>query len=54
LDVHVERTARSLGLLTRKHVDWLAAVELTENLRKFDVGDPVKFDFALFGLSMNN
>jgi uncharacterized protein (TIGR02757 family) len=54
LDVHVERTARSLGLLTRKHVDWQAAVELTENLRKFDVGDPVKFDFALFGLSMNN
>lgn len=54
LDVHVERTARSLGLLTRKQVDWAAAVELTENLRKFDAKDPVKYDFALFGLSMNN
>jgi uncharacterized protein (TIGR02757 family) len=54
LDVHVDRTARSLGLLHRKQVDWLAAIELTENLRKFDVKDPIKYDFALFGLSMNN
>lgn len=49
LDVHVERVARKLGLLTRKQTDWLAAVELTENLKAFDMTDPVKYDFALFG-----
>lgn len=51
LDVHVERTARFLGLLTRAKSDWLAAVELTENLKIFDSNDPVKYDFALFGIS---
>ncbi|PKQ68062.1 TIGR02757 family protein [Raineya orbicola] len=50
-DVHTERTARALGLITRKSTDWLAALELTENLRKFCPQDPVKYDFALFGLS---
>ncbi|GJM27812.1 MAG: TIGR02757 family protein [Cyclobacteriaceae bacterium] len=50
-DVHVERTARRLGLVKRKQTDWKMAVELTENLRKFDQEDPVKYDFALFGLS---
>ncbi len=49
LDVHVERVARHLGLLTRKQRDWQAVLELTENLRKFDPTDPVKYDFALFG-----
>jgi len=52
LDVHVDRTARHLGLITRKQTDWLAAVELTENLCLFDKNDPVKYDFALFGLSI--
>jgi len=52
LDLHVERTARFLGLITRKNTDWLAAGELTENLRKFDKDDPVKYDFALFGISI--
>ena len=51
-DVHVERTARSLGLISRKQPDWKTATELTENLRLFDVEDPVKYDFALFGLSI--
>lgn len=51
-DVHVERVARRLGLLRRKQVDWLAAVELTEALRKLDADDPVKYDFALFGLGL--
>lgn len=50
LDVHVARVARKLDLLKRKQNDWLAAVELTENLKKFDAADPVKFDFAIFGL----
>lgn len=50
IDVHVARVARRLGLLQRKQTDWLAAVELTNNLKKFDKKDPVKYDFALFGL----
>ncbi len=50
-DVHTERTARELRLITRKQTDWLAALELTENLRYFCPQDPVKYDFALFGLS---
>ena len=52
LDVHVEREARRLGLLQRKQTDWLAVLELTENLRRFDAEDPVKYDFALFGISV--
>lgn len=49
-DVHVNRVARQLGLITRKPTDWHTALELTENLRKFDPIDPVKYDFALFGM----
>lgn len=52
IDVHVERTARKLGLVSRPQPDWRMALELTENLRVFDAGDPVKYDFALFGLSV--
>ena len=52
LDVHVERVGRKLGLLQRPKTDWLAAVELTENLKKFDAQDPVKYDFALFGIGI--
>jgi len=52
LDVHVERVARRLGLLQRPQTDWKAVLELTENLRAFDAGDPVKYDFALFGMSV--
>ena len=51
-DLHVERVARKLGLITRKQVDWQAAVELTGHLRDFDPKDPVKYDFALFGLGI--
>jgi uncharacterized protein (TIGR02757 family) len=51
-DVHVDRVARKLGLIHRKQTDWLAAVELTENLKKYDAQDPVKYDFALFGLGI--
>lgn len=51
-DVHVERVARSLGLISRKGSSWQTALELTENLRKFDAQDPVKYDFALFGLGI--
>jgi len=52
LDVHVDRIARKLGLLKRKQTDWQAATELTENLRRFDSDDPVKYDFALFGMGV--
>lgn len=52
LDVHVDRIARRLGLLTRKQTDWLSVLELTENLRQFDAADPVKYDFALFGVGV--
>ncbi len=52
LDVHVDRQARRLGLLKRPKTDWQAVLELTENLRQFDPNDPVKYDFALFGLGI--
>lgn len=52
IDVHVERVARKLGLIARKKVDWLTAIELTEQLKTFDALDPVKYDFALFGLGV--
>ncbi|MCF8416016.1 MAG: TIGR02757 family protein [Crocinitomicaceae bacterium] len=50
LDVHTSKYARQLGLLTRKQDDWKALDELMVNLREFDPEDPVKYDFALFGL----
>lgn len=52
IDVHVNRVARSLGLLTRPQTDWKAALELTQALRVFDPADPVRYDFALFGLGV--
>ncbi len=52
LDVHTGNSARALGLLQRKQNDWKAVEELTENLKKFDPNDPVKYDFALFGLDL--
>jgi uncharacterized protein (TIGR02757 family) len=50
LDVHTGNVGRKLGLLQRKSNDWKAVEEITSNLRKFDADDPVKYDFALFGL----
>jgi uncharacterized protein (TIGR02757 family) len=52
LDVHVQRVATELGLLSRTQSDWQAAVELTKALKKFDENDPVKYDFALFGIGV--
>lgn len=51
-DLHVDRVARKLKLIKRKQTDWQTALELTENLRKLDPVDPVKYDFALFGLGI--
>jgi uncharacterized protein (TIGR02757 family) len=52
LDVHSGNVARKLGLLTRKQNDAKAVSELDNNLRKMDKVDPVKYDFALFGLGV--
>lgn len=51
-DLHVDRVARRLGLIKRKQTDWQTAVELTQHLRTFDAEDPVRYDFALFGLGI--
>lgn len=51
-DLHVDRVGRKLGLITRKQTDWQTATELTAKLREFDHADPVKYDFALFGLGV--
>lgn len=50
LDLHVGRVARELGLLNRRQDDWKAVEELTAKLRTFDENDPIKYDFALFGM----
>ena len=51
-DLHVDRVSRRLNLIQRKQTDWLTAVELTARLKEFDPHDPVKYDFALFGLGI--
>ena len=50
LDVHTGNVARKLGLLQRKQNDWKAVAEVTANLRLLDPTDPIKYDYALFGL----
>ena len=52
LDVHTGNVARKLNLITRKQNDHKTVVELDHKLRKFDKNDPVKYDFALFGLGI--
>ncbi len=52
IDLHAGNVARKLGLLLRKQNDWKAVAELTTRLREFDPLDPVKYDFALFGLGI--
>ena len=52
LDVHSGDVARKLGLLKRKQNDGKALAELDKSLRKLDINDPVKYDFALFGLGV--
>ena len=52
LDVHSGNVARKLGLLTRKQNDARALHELDSHLRFLDPNDPVKYDFALFGLGV--
>lgn len=52
LDLHSGRVARKLELLKREQSDWKAVDELTQNLRALDPKDPIKYDFALFGLGV--
>jgi uncharacterized protein (TIGR02757 family) len=54
LDLHTGNVSRKLGLLQRNQNDWQAVEEITSKLREFDPVDPVKYDFALFGLGVNN
>ena len=50
LDVHTGNVSRKLGLLIRKQNDWKSVEEVTNVLKQFDKKDPIKYDFALFGL----
>ena len=52
LDVHVARVSRDLGLIERKSNDRQTVEMLTAKLREFDANDPVKYDFALFGVEL--
>ena len=53
LDVHVIKQAHILGLIDSEKSDWKTAIQLTERLKKFDKSDPVKYDFALFGIGID-
>jgi len=50
LDVHTGDVGRALGILNRKQNDWKAVTEITDILRSFDPVDPIKYDYALFGI----
>lgn len=52
IDVHVHNTSMQLGILKNEKVNWNTAVKLTEYLKTLDAEDPVKYDFALFGLGI--
>ena len=52
LDLHSGATAKNLGFLTRNQYDWKAVEEITQHLRMFDSADPVKYDYALYGLGV--
>lgn len=52
LDVHTANTSRSLGLLERKANDLKSAIHITEQLRKMDPIDPIRYDFSLFNLDL--
>ena len=54
LDTHVAKISRKLNLLKRNDNSYESVIELTNNLKKFDPTDPVKYDFALFGYGVNN
>ncbi len=53
LDIHTGRIGRELGLLSRKQSDWRAVEEITASLRRYSADDPVRYDYALFGLGVS-
>lgn len=53
VDLHVERVAKELGLLSKEVKGWKAALELTATLRTFDPKDPIKYDIALFAMGID-
>lgn len=53
IDVHVANIARQFGLIEEDNINWKTAINLTEKLKSFDSEDPVKYDFALFGLGVS-
>lgn len=54
LDVHAMRTASQLGLMKEEKANWKTALALTETLRSLDPNDPVKYDFALYGMGIED
>jgi uncharacterized protein (TIGR02757 family) len=52
IDLHVARVAKRFGFIERNQTDWQSALQLTKHLRILDQKDPVKYDFALFGLGV--
>ena len=54
LDIHTGRMGRSLGLLNRKQNDWKTVDELTTSLRSFNIDDPVRYDYSLFGVGITH
>jgi len=54
LDVHVERTARRLGMLTRKQLDWKSVIEISDFCSRLRPEDPAYYDYGLFGISLEN
>jgi len=52
IDLHVARVGKRFGFVDRNQTDWQSALELTNHLRNLDKNDPVKYDFALFGLGV--
>lgn len=52
VDTHIAKLSKNLGLTNHKNVSWQMAEEITENLKKFDQNDPVKYDFAICHIGM--
>lgn len=53
LDTHTHRVSLAIGLCNRKSYDHKAAYEITNNLKKFDPLDPIKYDFAIYRIGQN-
>jgi len=52
VDTHIARICKALKLTEKKNVNWAMAEEITNNLKKFDLYDPVKYDFAICHIGM--